>query len=330
MQAAPVDDREVTRQRARSFAGEDLARDVDVFAAGLLRRAGRLREVASPRTLASLISIGRLTPATTSTRPGSITEMARLEGVPPNMSVSRITPAPSLTRSTARHDVAAPLLHVVFRSDRDRLQGLLMPNHMLQGGAEFRRQLPMGDKHETDHKKADTWGKGRHHPQTRADRKPILHCGASARSAASHEDQSPGATRPGRAGAAGARRAACPSSWSLLGQAVELRLARPGRRAAGSPRSARAAPPRCRARAAPSCRRSPPGRWRRRRPWHAERCTRSSATSRAPCPIRLAASVDLPAPDGPRISTALRAGEHSRAVDRFAHQAVSSAPAGRP
>src|SRR5579885_3418324 len=49
------------------------------------------------RRLASLISIGRLTPATTSTLPRSITEIARFDGVPPNMSVNSATPSPVST-----------------------------------------------------------------------------------------------------------------------------------------------------------------------------------------------------------------------------------------
>src|SRR5258708_8067612 len=53
------------------------------------------------RTLASLISIGRLRPAITSALVCSITEMARFEGVPPNISVSRMTPAPVSTRPQA-------------------------------------------------------------------------------------------------------------------------------------------------------------------------------------------------------------------------------------
>src|SRR5262249_56012608 len=40
----------------------------------------------SPRTLASLTSMGRLMPARTSTLGRPITEIARFEGVPPNMS----------------------------------------------------------------------------------------------------------------------------------------------------------------------------------------------------------------------------------------------------
>src|SRR6185295_12305937 len=59
--------------------------------------AGRLIE---PRTEASLISIGRLTPAITSTFALSSTEIARLLGVPPNMSVSSTTPLPWSTLAT--------------------------------------------------------------------------------------------------------------------------------------------------------------------------------------------------------------------------------------
>src|SRR5581483_8834773 len=57
--------------------------------------------LASPRTLASLISMGRLMPASTSAPVSDITEIARLEGVPPNMSVSTMTPLPVSTRRTA-------------------------------------------------------------------------------------------------------------------------------------------------------------------------------------------------------------------------------------
>src|SRR6185437_13015 len=53
------------------------------------------------RTLASLISIGRLMPARTSTLGWLITEMARFEGVPPKMSVRMATPSPLSTRLTA-------------------------------------------------------------------------------------------------------------------------------------------------------------------------------------------------------------------------------------
>src|SRR5690606_12781872 len=53
------------------------------------------------RTLASLISMGRLMPAITSTLALPMTDMARLDGVPPNMSVRMMTPEPSLTALTA-------------------------------------------------------------------------------------------------------------------------------------------------------------------------------------------------------------------------------------
>src|SRR5690606_29614978 len=52
------------------------------------------------RTLASRTSIGRLTPAITSTLASSRIEMDRFDGVPPNMSVSKITPSPVSRRRT--------------------------------------------------------------------------------------------------------------------------------------------------------------------------------------------------------------------------------------
>src|SRR5690606_5128753 len=62
----------------------------------------RAAAMSSPRrTLESLISIGRLTPAMTSTLPGLITDIARFDGVPPNMSVRMMTPAPVSARDTA-------------------------------------------------------------------------------------------------------------------------------------------------------------------------------------------------------------------------------------
>ena len=53
------------------------------------------------RTDARRMSIGRLTPAITSTRPGTISEIARFDGVPPNMSVSTMTPRPASARAIA-------------------------------------------------------------------------------------------------------------------------------------------------------------------------------------------------------------------------------------
>src|SRR5260221_8793677 len=55
----------------------------------------------SSRTFTSLISIGRLIPASTSTLGRLITEIARFEGVPPNMSVKITTPSPVSTFFTA-------------------------------------------------------------------------------------------------------------------------------------------------------------------------------------------------------------------------------------
>src|SRR3954447_4251388 len=55
----------------------------------------------SSRTLASLTSMGRLIPASTSTLGRLMQEIARLEGVPPNISVRMATPSPLSTRLTA-------------------------------------------------------------------------------------------------------------------------------------------------------------------------------------------------------------------------------------
>ena len=85
-----------------SFPGQDARGDVDVFAPGFLGVRHRVAPGASSsRTLASLISIGRLMPATTSTELPFMQDSARFEGVPPNMSVRTTTPLPELTRQTA-------------------------------------------------------------------------------------------------------------------------------------------------------------------------------------------------------------------------------------
>ena len=63
--------------------------------------------------LASLTSIGRLTPAITSIGTLTIIEIARFEGVPPNMSVRTTTPAPSFTFSTL---LSISLLHLSISS----------------------------------------------------------------------------------------------------------------------------------------------------------------------------------------------------------------------
>src|ERR1043166_7223882 len=55
----------------------------------------------SSRTLASLTSMGRLMPASTSTFGRFITEIERFDGVPPNMSVRIATPSPLSARLSA-------------------------------------------------------------------------------------------------------------------------------------------------------------------------------------------------------------------------------------
>src|SRR6202011_1526317 len=64
-------------------------------------RTGRSR-LSVWRRLASLINIGRLTPAMTSILPRSMTEIARFEGVPPKMSVNSTAPSPLSTSAIER------------------------------------------------------------------------------------------------------------------------------------------------------------------------------------------------------------------------------------
>src|SRR5829696_520322 len=121
VQAALVGDGEGAPQRADARVRRPLGRSITRHEASLarmreatvmyLRPASWAMRTASAigrvRTEASLTSIGRLTPASTSMRACSMIEMARLEGVPPNMSVRTITPSPvsqalALSRISAR------------------------------------------------------------------------------------------------------------------------------------------------------------------------------------------------------------------------------------
>ena len=105
------------------------------------------------RTLASLTSIGRLTPAITSTPWRSICEMARLLGVPPNMSVSSTTPSPVSTVLMQRWiSVAAPL-DVVIGADADRCHVPLGAHDVFHGRPQFLCEPAMSDQYKTDHGK---------------------------------------------------------------------------------------------------------------------------------------------------------------------------------
>src|SRR4029077_864751 len=115
MQAPLVGDQEFFRDGARGHARprDILRRGILVVAhfpastrlamVTYLRPASWASAIASGsvrswRTLASLTSMGRLMPASTSTFGRLIQEIARLEGVPPNMSVRMATPSPLSTR----------------------------------------------------------------------------------------------------------------------------------------------------------------------------------------------------------------------------------------
>ena len=128
MQAALVDDRQRAGDRpailltssvtsALYFPPQELAGDVDVFAAGLLGFRKRVSMSLSPRTLASLISIGRLTPAMTSTRPG-LHHRDRKVGRRAAEHVGQDDHAGAVIDSGDRvQDVLAALFHVVLGTD---------------------------------------------------------------------------------------------------------------------------------------------------------------------------------------------------------------------
>ena len=143
----------------------------------------------SSRTLASLTSIGRLMPASTSTLGRPITEIARFDGVPPNMSVRMATPSPVSTRFDRLDDVLAALLDVVVGADGDGLDLALRPDDMLQRGAKLDGEPPVGDKNKTDHRLEAPGGRGcaarmggnHHHPKpefkgSEPDSSALLHC----------------------------------------------------------------------------------------------------------------------------------------------------------
>src|SRR5690606_22576993 len=91
MQPALVDDGEAAGNRLRSGGGRSGAvvhfpcrtrlATLMYLRPAVCASSSALSRSSLTRTLESLISMGRLTPAMTSIRPGSMTEMARLEGV---------------------------------------------------------------------------------------------------------------------------------------------------------------------------------------------------------------------------------------------------------
>src|SRR5262249_34825645 len=118
MEPALVDDEELLGDRARRHGGtwnifrrrvvvvDHLPARTRLAMVTYLRPAScaiaiRSGSDRSSRPLASLTSMGRLMPATTSTLGRLMQEIARFDGVPPNMSVRMATPSPESTRLTA-------------------------------------------------------------------------------------------------------------------------------------------------------------------------------------------------------------------------------------
>ena len=105
----------------------------------------------SPRTLASLISIGRLMPAITSTfglvhhRDGQIGRRAAEHVGQHDHAVARIGAVDGLDDLPAAHG------DIVLGADRNGLQLLLRPDHVLERRAEFLRQPAVRDDDNADH-----------------------------------------------------------------------------------------------------------------------------------------------------------------------------------
>ncbi len=103
------------------------------------------------RMPASLISIGRLMPAITSTLARSSTEIARLDGRAAEHVGQQHHAVAALHLVDPLQDLLAALLHVVFRPDADGRDLLLLADHMLERREEFGGQPAVGDQNHADH-----------------------------------------------------------------------------------------------------------------------------------------------------------------------------------
>ena len=103
------------------------------------------------RTFASFTSIGRLTPAITSTPSllhhgdGEVGGRAAEHVGQQHDTVAGVAPLDT------RLDFGAAVFHVVFGADADRVDVPLRADHMLHGGAQFLGQPAVGDQNHADH-----------------------------------------------------------------------------------------------------------------------------------------------------------------------------------
>ena len=103
------------------------------------------------RTLASFTSIGRFTPAITSTPCRCIMEIARLDGVPPNMSVSSTTPSP-VSHRPIQASISARRLSMSSSGPMQTVSTFRCePDHVLHGGSQFLGQAAVGHQDHADH-----------------------------------------------------------------------------------------------------------------------------------------------------------------------------------
>ena len=103
------------------------------------------------RTLASFTSIGRLTPAITSTPFRSIIEMARLRRRAAEHVGQQHDPVAGVAPADTGLDLGAAVFDVVVRPDTDRVDVALRADHMLHGGAQFLGQPAVGHQDHADH-----------------------------------------------------------------------------------------------------------------------------------------------------------------------------------
>ena len=103
------------------------------------------------RTLASFTSIGRFTPAITSTPlplhhgDGEVGRRAAEHVGQQHDAVTGIAPVDTGL------DFGAAVFHVVFGADADGIDVPLRADHVLHGGAQFLRQPAVGDQDHADH-----------------------------------------------------------------------------------------------------------------------------------------------------------------------------------
>ena len=137
-----------------------------------------------PSRLASLISIGRLTPVITSTLSASRNVRPRFDGVPPNMSVRIRTPHRRPARADRLRDLLARVVHVVVPADRHRGELRQVADDRLRRVHQLGGELPVRDDDDANHRDRTpppmSMSRCRTRSRTPVERRPSA-CGAASR-----------------------------------------------------------------------------------------------------------------------------------------------------